>query len=1081
MLRLGRSGFALACVAAFTLPSFATTVSPSSATVREHGTQQFTSSTPSTWTTNCGSISSTGLFSAPLYPKLCTVTARATNGSGSATASVNVTSPITITPNAATTPQGGTQKFTASAPVTWVAACGSITPSGLFTASGSVGQSCTIEGIAITSPKYTVYGYDRIASPTSPPPFTISPLNPTVTEGATLQFTAGGNATFSASCGTISPTGLYTAPFVPATCTITATASSGTGKASTSANVKSPITITPSSATTPQGQTQQFTANTPVAWTATCGSISPTGLFTASGTVGATCTIEAIATAAPPYTVFGSDTISSSSATFSISPPNPTVFENATQQFTAGSGATWAADCGSISSTGLFKAPLYPKLCTISAKSTSPAQAATTTANVTSPVTMVPSAATTPQGQTQQFTATAPVTWAASCGSITAGGLFTASASVGSYCTVQGTASAGPKYTVYGYDKIASPSTNIFSISPVNPSLTVGTTLQFTASAGATFAATCGAISPGGLYTAPSIAETCTISATATDGSGQVAFSTATVNPGVTISPATASLFALGQQQFTASLPSTWSATCGSIDTATGIFTAPASAANCTVTATSTSGPVSTAVATVSVSVINYTTFRGSTDRKGAQTLERVLTPSNVNSSTFGPAWSLQLDAATWTQPLYVNALTVNGAAHNVVFQTTANDSVYALDADNGSLLWQRSFLSPGVTAVAGSAVVSTMNLIGIVGTPVIDPDDNTLYVVAMTAENNNTTFIHRLHAIDITTGAELPGSPVDFSFPGFVDTQQMQRAALLLANSHVYVSFGSIGDRPPYQGWVFSFHTKTLALDSVFDGNPGSDSTGGAGVWMSGNGPAADPDGNIYVTTGNGYADDLNNFGQSVLKLSPDLDVLDYFTPFNHAAQSAIDLDLGSGGVLVVPDQTSGPFLHELIVCGKPTPIYVLNRDQLGEVDSSSDNIVQRLDGQLAQTGSFRDSGIPCFSTPAMWKQNVYFIANHDVIKMFTLDSGKGLLSASPVSKGSTIYTWPGAYPAISASGDSNGIVWAYEPSSGTLRAADADNLANELFVAPVSANSKWVVPTVINGHVYIATQNNIFAFAPK
>jgi PQQ-like domain len=1081
MLTVGRSGFALVCVAAFTSPCFAVTVSPSSATVQEHATQQFTASTPSTWTTNCGSISSTGLFNAPLYPKLCTVTALAINGTGSATASVNVISPITMTPIAATTPQGGTQQFTASAPVTWIAACGSITPTGLFTASGSVGQYCTIEGIAITSPKYTVYGYDRIGSPTSPPPFSISPLNPTITEGATLQFTAGGNATFSASCGTISSTGLYTAPLIPATCTITATAKSGAGAANTSANIRSPITITPPSATTPQGQTQQFTANAPVTWTATCGSMGPTGLFTASGTVGSTCTIEAIATDAPPYTAFGSDTISSSSATFSISPPNPTVFENATQQFTAGNGATWATDCGSISSTGLFKAPLYPKLCTISATTTSPAQTAKTSANVTSPVTMVPSAATTPQGQTQQFTASAPVTWTAACGSITASGLFTASAPVGKYCTVQGTASAGPKYTVYGYDKIASPSAKIFSISPVNPSLTVGTTLQFTASAGAAFAATCGTISPSGLYTAPSVAESCTISATATDGSGQVAFSTATMYSGATISPATASLFALGKLQFTASPPSTWSASCGSIDAITGLFTAPASATNCTVTATSKSDPVSTATAGVTVSVINYTTFRGSTDRKGAQTQERVLTPSNVNSSTFGLAWSLKLDAGIWSQPLYMNGITINGVAHNVVFETTANDSVYAVDADNGSLLWQRSFLSPVVTAVAGSAIGSPMNPVGIVGTPVIDPDDNALYVVAMTAENNNTTFIHRLHAIDITTGAELPNSPVDFSFPGFVDTQQMQRAALLLANSHVYVSFGGIGDRPPYQGWLFAFHTNTLALDSVFDGSPNSDSTGGAGIWMSGSGPAADPDGNIYVTTGNGYADDLNNFGQSVLKLSPDLDVLDYFTPFNHAAQSASDLDLGSGGVLVVPDQTSGPFLHELIVCGKPTPIYVLNRDQLGGVDSSSDNIVQRLDGQLAQTGSFRDSGIPCFSTPAMWKQNVYFIANHDVIKMFTLDSGKGLLSTAPVSKGSTIYSWPGAYPVISANGDSNGIVWAYELSSGTLRATDANNVANELFVGAVLPSSKWSVPTVINGHVYIGTQNSIFAFAPK
>ena len=208
---------------------------------------------------------------------------------------------------------------------------------------------------------------------------------------------------------------------------------------------------------------------------------------------------------------------------------------------------------------------------------------------------------------------------------------------------------------------------------------------------------------------------------------------------------------------------------------------------------------------------------------------------------------------------------------------------------------------------------------------------------------------------------------------------------------------------------------------------------------------------------------------------------MLDYFTPFDNVQQSTIDGDLGSGGVLMVPDQTTGPFLHELIVCGKPTPIYVLNRDQLGAIGTSSDNIIQRLDGQLAQTGSFRDSGFPCFSTPSIWNQNVYFVANHDVMKKFTLDASTGLLSAAPVSQGTITYNWPGAYPAISANGNSNGIVWTYEPGTGTLRATDANNLSNELFVGAVFTKSKWSVPTVVNGHVYIGTQNKIFAFGPK
>jgi hypothetical protein len=718
-------------------------------------------------------------------------------------------------------------------------------------------------------------------------------------------------------------------------------------------------------------------------------------------------------------------------------------------------------------------------VCAITAIATSGGQSASTNPNVVSPIVITPVSVVTPQGQTQQFTASAPVTWVATCGTITAAGFFTATAAVGKYCSIEGIATGSPKYTVYGTDKIGPPSTPTLSIAPLNPALVQGATQQFTASRSASFAATCGSISPSGLYTA-SVSGSCTVTATAQDGSGQTASTTATVTAALAISPADSAVFALGKQQFSANLPATWSSTCGNIDANTGLFTAPPIATGCTVTAASASGPPSSATANVNVSIINYTRFRGNAGT-GTQAQERVLTPANVNSSSFGLSWSMQLDAGIWSQPLYMNALNVNGAPHNVVFETTANDSVYAIDADAGTLLWQRSFLSPGVTAVAGSSIGSSMNPVGIVGTPVIDPDDSTMYVVTMTAENNSAVFIHRLHAIDITTGQELPNSPVAFSAPGFVDKSQMQRAALLLANRHVYVAYGGIADRLPYQGFVFSFNAATLSQDAVFSDEPNSDSTGGSGIWMSAAAPAVDADGNIYVTSGNGFSDGVANFGQSVIKLSPTLSVLDYFTPFDNVAQSTIDADLGSGGVLVVPDQTSGPFLHELIVCGKPTPIYVLNRDQLGRIGTSSDNIIQRLDGQLAQTGSFRDSGHACFSTPSIWNQNVYFVANHGVIKMFALNPNTGLLSASPASQGTTTYSWPGAYPAISANGNSNGIVWAYEPSTGTLRATDAGNLGNELFVGAVYANSKWSVPTAVNGHVYIGTQNKIFAFAPK
>lgn len=623
------------------------------------------------------------------------------------------------------------------------------------------------------------------------------------------------------------------------------------------------------------------------------------------------------------------------------------------------------------------------------------------------------------------------------------------------------------------------------SVNPAKVTLQENATQQFTASSPSTWSATCGTISATGLFRAPlSPTSSCSVTARAIKppkrGGSRTATAPVTVTSPIAITPSSTSLFAIGTRQFAASTGVTWSANCGAIGPQTGLYTAPSSAGSCTITATASSGIAYTAKATVSVSVINYTTFLGNNARTGAQTQERVLTPANVNSTSFGLAWSMALDGGIWTQPLYMNALTVNGAPHNVVFETTAQDSVYAIDADNGTLLWKRSFLSPGVTSVPGALINCSMDPVGIVGTPVIDTAAKTMYVVAMTAENNDTLFIHRLHAIDITTGLERPNSPVTFSAPGFADYKQLQRPGLLLANGRVYVAFGGIRDSPPYQGFIFAFNTGTLTQAAAFSDGPTDADGGGGGIWMGGTGPSTDASGNIYVITGNGDADGFRNFGQSVIKLSRDLAALDYFTPHDHVAQSAIDADLGGGGALIVPDQT-GPYAHELIMCGKPTPIYVLNRDNMGKLGTSSDNIIQRLDGVIGQTGSFRDSGMPCFSTPSFWQQNVYIVANHDVMKRFTLNPNTGLLSTTPASQGTFNYAWPGAYPVVSANGNSNGIVWTYESTTGTLRATDAINVSNELFVGSVYTATKWAVPTVVNGHVYVDAQNRIFAFGPK
>jgi hypothetical protein len=617
-------------------------------------------------------------------------------------------------------------------------------------------------------------------------------------------------------------------------------------------------------------------------------------------------------------------------------------------------------------------------------------------------------------------------------------------------------------------------------VSPSSVTVQENATQQFTANPPSTWTASCGTISSTGLFKAPLYPASCTVTAKSVRGSGSATASVKVVSP-ITIRPANANIYALGKQQFTANMAVTWATTCGSVGSSSGLFTAASTAGTCTIKATASTVPAYTASTTITVSIINYTTFQGSNAHTGANKREYVLTPTNVNSTTFGLAWSMALDSGIWSQPLYMNALTINGVPHNVVFETTAQDSVYAIDADTGVLIWRRSFLSTGVTAPTGTQMQSPMSPVGIVGTPVIDPATKTMYVVPLTSESNGTVIVHRLHAIDITTGLDKGNSPVSFHAQGFSDIKQMNRSAQLLANNRVYVAFGGISDRAPYQGFIFAFDAGTLAQDAVFSDEPNATSSGGGGIWMSAMAPTTDPTGNIYVTSGNGFSDGINNFGQSVIKLTPDLAVLDHFTPYNNAAQSNADLDLGSGGVLEIPDQP-GPYAHELIVCGKASPIYVLNRDNLGGTGTTSDNIIQRLDGQLStQTGTWRDSGQPCFSTPTFWNQRVYFVANHDVMKVFSLSTTTGTLSTSPVSQGTFTYTWPGAFTTVSANGNTNGIVWTYESASGTLRATDAIDVSKELFVGTVSPSSKWSVPTVINGHVFVESANRIYAFAPK
>jgi hypothetical protein len=366
---------------------------------------------------------------------------------------------------------------------------------------------------------------------------------------------------------------------------------------------------------------------------------------------------------------------------------------------------------------------------------------------------------------------------------------------------------------------------------------------------------------------------------------------------------------------------------------------------------------------------------------------------------------------------------------------------------------------------------------IGILGTPVID--NGTLYVVAETAEQNATVFPHRLHALDIATGQEKFGGPVLISDPNLPPAHKLQRPGLTVANGSVYVSMGSLGDKAPYKGFVFAFDNTTLAQQNVWISTPTGN---GGGIWMGGGSPSVDSSGNIYVLTGNGYADGVNNFGESAVKLSPSLQRLSFFTPYNAASLTASDLDLGAASVPVMPD-VNGQFPHELIFCGKSPDIYVINRDSMGGFNTTADNVIQKLSKAVGGSATTRNLGTPCYTSPSAWGANVYFIGNGDVLKQFTLDPGTGLLSTSPTHQGSFGYGWPGSQSMISSNGNSNGIIWSFDQISKKLRADDASDVSTNLFVSPAIATGylKWVAPMVINGHVYVGGQGTVVGFALK
>jgi len=505
---------------------------------------------------------------------------------------------------------------------------------------------------------------------------------------------------------------------------------------------------------------------------------------------------------------------------------------------------------------------------------------------------------------------------------------------------------------------------------------------------------------------------------------------------------------------------------------------------------------------------VNVPTWRYDNTHNGENTQETLLTTANVNANGFGKLFSVAVDGYVYAQPLYVSGITMpDGLVHNVIYVATEHDSVYAFDADtnggtNGQPLWHVSMLDSAHGAAAGATTVPSTDLgthdivpeIGITSTPVYDLPSQTLYVVAKSKENG--IYIQRIHALNMLTGSEQsnsPSQPIAATVTGsgngssggqlaFSPMWQMNRVALSLFNGYLYIAFGSHGDNGPWHGWVMAYDATTLQQTGTICLSPNGF---GNGIWGSGAGLPIDTvsaSGRLFLSTGNGsytsYPPLSSNvdYANSIVRLdlgNGSITPGSAFTPFNQAGLTSGDVDQGSGGNLILPDQP-GAHPHELLQVGKEGRILLLDRDNLGGYapgGTSNTSIVQDIPKQTA--------GL--WSTPSYWNGHVYMWGNGDVLKRF--DLANGLLSTTPMDAGTVQSLFPGASPVISANGTQNGIVWAVRTDaynsngSAILYAFDANNLASPLYESDANPSrddagpaTKFAVPVVTNGQVYVA-----------
>ena len=955
----------------------------------------------------------------------------------------------------------------------------------------------------------------------------ITPANASFVVGGTQQFTATGSyndgstadVTSTASwsitntaIGTINPAGLA-AGVAAGSDSVTATLQGVTGTATFTVTtaVTTPtlvsISLTPATASIAIGATQQFTATgtysdgrtanitSTATWSITntaTAIINATGLATgvAAGTTNITATLSGI-TGSSVLTVT-TPVIPPTLVSITLTPASASIATGATQQFTA-TGAYSDGSTANVSSTTAW----------------SVGNATVATISGTGLATAASAGSTTIAASLNGMSGTATLTVTAAAKSIASIAVSPANATFAAGAGQQFIATA--TYT----DATTGDITSTVAWSTGNPAVAT--------------------IAVGGLATGVSSGST-SVTAAQSGISATTSFTvSAKTLKSIAVTSATASFAIGGTQQYTATATytdgttgnitstATWSIANTSVATITANGFASGVAAGSTSVQASLSGVSGSTPLTVTIAPgtgVNVATWHYDNNRSGLNPGELSLTPANVSAANFGKLFSYQLDGYAYAEPLLVSNLTINGTARSVLFVATENDSVYAFDADNhgaGTPLWQVSLLQSGETPLTGAPIKPVE---GITSTPVIDASTNTIYVVS-TQTSTSAPASFRLNALDLATGAQKPGSPVTLqaSVPGTgntsvngvvsLNTSCMQRAALLEANSTIYIGFGSC-----QRGWLLAYDAQTLAQVGVFNSSPNLNGEGtymsAGGIWMSGGGPAADSSGNVYAVTGNGPWDGQTAWSDSVLKFNPKLQLTDWFTPDSYQYMDCADADLASGGLLLIPGA------NQALAGGKIGKLFLVSTTSMGHEATGDTGATQTLwfesdlikpySASCTDTAGVNTTDInpyEIFGTAAYFNGSVYLGITPtganipSGVRQFTYN---GALTPGPITTPSIQENTRGTTPFISANGSTSGVLWMIDtgqpiqngagnaPTSAVLRAYDATHYPNELYSSSTNTADtpgygiKFSSPIVANGKVYISTAHDVNTVAnPK